>query len=304
MKALIAVLVALVLALATAVYTFHDATTLAGKELETAQADNLELNQKLATLEQEKAELASELEALRGDKETLASQLTQTSQNKDAASAELEALRGQKTDLEKRIAELAQEKAMTAAELEGRLHQLSTEKQEELAKLKATIDKKQAEKEGEIARLKTTHDQLVSGMKEEVQQGQIKITQLADQLSVSLVDQILFPSGNTDISPEGLKVLQRVGDIIKKAKGKSIRVEGHTDNQALSWYLRSKFPTNWELSTQRANNVVRFLQEKVGIEGNRLKAVGMGEYKPVADNQTPEGRSKNRRIEITLEAAR
>ncbi|MBU1655789.1 MAG: OmpA family protein [Gammaproteobacteria bacterium] len=307
MKALVAALGALALALAVAVFYYQGAASTVGDEIQSLQADNLELNQKVATLEQEKAELTGELETLATDKETLEAQLGQISQAKDATATELEALRTQQAELEQKIATLEKEKAATAAALESQViqhSQLSTEKEEELARIKVAAERKQAEKDAEIARLRTTHDQLVSGMKQEIQQGQIKITQLADQLSVSLVDQILFPSGSADISPEGLKVMQRVGDIIKKARDKTIRVEGHTDNQALGWYLRNKFPTNWELSTQRANNVVRFLQEKVGIEGSHLKAVGMAEYKPIADNKTPEGRSKNRRIEITLESIR
>ena len=64
--------------------------------------------------------------------------------------------------------------------------------------------------------------------------------------------------------------------------------------------LKEIYPTNWELSSARATNVVRFLQEKVEIDPGSLKAVGMSEYHPVASNDTPEGCSQNRRIEITL----
>jgi chemotaxis protein MotB len=64
--------------------------------------------------------------------------------------------------------------------------------------------------------------------------------------------------------------------------------------------LQAEFPTNWELSTARATNVVRFMQERVGIPPERLQAVGLAEFHPIATNDTPEGRSKNRRIEILL----
>ncbi len=156
------------------------------------------------------------------------------------------------------------------------------------------------EKEQEINRLKDTYDELVKDMQAEIAQGQIQITRMADRLSVSLVDRILFPSGEADITPAGLKVLERVGNVLKASEGKIIRVEGHTDNVAISPRLRQQFPTNWELSTARASNVVRFLQDKVGIEGKRLRAVGLAEYYPVASNATAAGRSQNRRIEIGL----
>lgn len=155
-------------------------------------------------------------------------------------------------------------------------------------------------KEEEINRLKQTYDDLVKDMEAEIKQGEIQITRLADRLSVSLVDRILFPSGEADITPAGLKVLERVGKVLKATEGKTIRVEGHTDNVAISDRLKQKFPTNWELSTARASNVVRFLQEQVGIEPQRLHAIGLSEYHPIASNTTAKGRSQNRRIEIGL----
>lgn len=170
--------------------------------------------------------------------------------------------------------------------------------------LAAALDTQRAaisrEKEQEIERLKSTYDELVSGMQAEIQQGQVQITRLADRLSVSLVDRILFPSGEAGITPEGFRVLQRVGNVLKNTEGKIIRVEGHTDSVAISEKLRDRFPTNWELSTARASNVVRFLQDSVGIEPKRLRAVGLSSYHPVASNRTVSGRSQNRRIEIGL----
>ena len=170
--------------------------------------------------------------------------------------------------------------------------------------LAATLDTQTAaasrQKEAEIARLRGTYDQLMRNMAAEIAQGQIQITRLADRLSVSMVDRILFPSGEADITPAGIRILQRVGNVLKTTEGKIIRVEGHTDNVAISERLQGTFPTNWELSTTRASNVVRFLQDTVGIEPARLQAVGLSEYHPIASNATVKGRSQNRRIEIAL----
>ena len=156
------------------------------------------------------------------------------------------------------------------------------------------------QKEAEIGQLRNTYDQLVQDMQSEIAQGQIQITRLADRLNVSMVDRILFPSGEADITPAGIRVLQRVGNVLKTTEGKVIRVEGHTDNVAISDRLKNTFPTNWELSTTRASNVVRFLQDTVGIDPARLQAVGLSEYHPIASNTTVKGRSQNRRIEIAL----
>jgi chemotaxis protein MotB len=186
------------------------------------------------------------------------------------------------TALELEIAKLKRQNALLERELKTKISEISKEKEEE------------------ISRLTNTYDELVAGLEKEIEEGQIEITQLADQLSVSMVDKILFPSGKAEITPEGLEVLKRVGNVLKNTKDKIIRVEGHTDNVAIHPNLQELFPTNWELSTTRATNVVRFLQEEIKIEGSRLQAIGMSEYHPVASNTTSTGRSQNRRIEIIL----
>jgi chemotaxis protein MotB len=188
----------------------------------------------------------------------------------------------------------------TQDELTFKVNSLEQQKVALERELEIKIGEMSKKKEEEIARLKGTYDELVADMKKEIEEGQIKITQLADRLSVSMVDKILFPSGEAKITPEGLKVLARVGKVLKNTKNKIIRVEGHTDNVAIHPKLQKKFPTNWELSTARATNVARFLQEKVGIKAVRLQAIGMSEYHPVASNETSAGRSQNRRIEIAL----
>jgi hypothetical protein len=84
------------------------------------------------------------------------------------------------------------------------------------------------------------------------------------------------------------------------AQAFSPQVEGHTDNVPVSPRLQDTFPSNWELSTARASNVVRFLQDRVGIPGERLSSCGFGQYRPLADNTTAAGRAENRRIQIVL----
>ena len=79
-----------------------------------------------------------------------------------------------------------------------------------------------------------------------------------------------------------------------------IHVIGHTDNVPIRAAARNRFPSNWELSTSRATAAVRFLTERAGVDPRRLGAVGYGEFRPIADNATPEGRARNRRIAITI----
>jgi len=164
----------------------------------------------------------------------------------------------------------------------------------------AKLTEEKQEKEKQIDTVTNTYQDLITDMKQEIEDGQIKISELAGKLKVNIVDKILFDSGEATVSAKGKKILARVGNILKQDTTKIIRVEGHTDNVKIKGRLQKMFPTNWELSTSRATNVVRFLQESSQIEGSRLEAVGYSEYKPVASNQTTKGRSQNRRIEIIL----
>jgi chemotaxis protein MotB len=195
-------------------------------------------------------------------------------------------------------------RADAIAKVADSLRTEATALQAKNTELAATLDSQvtavSQAKEAEIDQLKSTYDELQKNMQDEIAQGQIQVTRLADRLRVSMVDRILFPSGEADISPAGLKVLARVGKVLKETQGKIIRVEGHTDNVPISPALKKQFPTNWELSTTRATNVVRFLQDSVGIEPVRLVAVGLSEYHPIKSNATPQGRGLNRRIEIGL----
>ncbi len=162
------------------------------------------------------------------------------------------------------------------------------------------LEQEKIAREARLAQLKSTYDKLVDNMEEEISRGEITISELQGKLTVNMVERILFDSGKADIKKNGLAVLKRVGDVLKEASDKDIRVEGHTDNVPISSRLKDVFPSNWELSTARATNVVRFLQKDVGISGSALAACGYGEFRPVADNATAEGRAQNRRIQIVL----
>lgn len=155
------------------------------------------------------------------------------------------------------------------------------------------------EKDTEVREMSTTYQALLGKMKSEIDSGQITISELKGKLTVNMVDAILFDSGKAEVKPDGLLVLQRVIDILKEVSGKTIRIEGHTDNIQIIGVLAQKYPTNWELSAARAVNVARFLQER-GIDPMHMNAVAYGEYKPVAANTSETGRARNRRIEIIL----
>ncbi|MCK9417759.1 MAG: OmpA family protein [Nitrospirae bacterium] len=157
-----------------------------------------------------------------------------------------------------------------------------------------------AEKAEQLEKATQTYQDLQKKLEKEIREGQVKITEMKNRLTMTMVDKIIFPSGSTEISKEGKAVMDKVISILKDVKDKRIQVEGHTDNVKIVSELRKRFPTNWELSTARATEVARYLQETGGINPILLSATGYGEYQPVAPNDTDEGKSANRRIEIVL----
>jgi len=169
-----------------------------------------------------------------------------------------------------------------------------------IEELQHQVEKERIAREARLAKVKSTYDQLVNALENEIKRGELTISNLEGQLSVNLQNKILFDSGKTVIKKDGQKVLQSLGDVLNKFPDKALQIEGHTDNVQISSRLVEKFPTNWELSTARATSVVHFLQDKVGLPGDRLVASGYSEYRPVASNKDIEGKALNRRIQILL----
>lgn len=169
-----------------------------------------------------------------------------------------------------------------------------------LAAAKESLSKDVASKDEELQKLKATETQLKDKLKSELSSGDVSLTEDGGKLRVGLVDKVLFNSGEAAINKRGETVLMKVGSILAGIADRQILVSGHTDQTPIGEKRASQFPTNWELSTARATNVVRFLQEKANVPGERLVASGYGEFHPVASNKSSTGRAKNRRIEILL----
>jgi chemotaxis protein MotB len=249
----------------------------------------------LEAKEQEAAKARSELQAARAAGQALAAELEAAKTEGAGVRRDLETSRGMLQGTNKRVVELEQDIFQREGEI-SRLRGLSEDRAADIARLQKVTEAK----EQEIARLRSTYDSLVRDLKKEIEAGEIKVTQFRDLLTVNLVEKILFDSGRTEIKPRGLEILSRVGGILKGVQDKVVRIEGHTDNVAIGAALRARFATNWELSTARATVVARFLQDKVGLDPSRLSSTGYGEHRPVAPNDTDEGRAQNRRIELIL----
>lgn len=256
-------------------------------EKKVAEADGL--NQSLRALQQKYDKLTAENNDLKDQFKKLNGDFAQLSIQKDKITAD-------RDELDKVLKSKSDSLSKTINELRGKAAALEMEN----ASLKESVANLKKTKEEEVKSVSKTYENLMQEMKGEIAQGQVAITELKGKLTVDVLDKILFASGEAEVKPEGLAVLQRVIDILKNVKDKAIRIEGHTDNVKIGGALARKYATNWELSAARAINVTRYLQ-KQGIDPALLASVAYGEYKPVADNSTSEGRAKNRRIAIILQ---
>ncbi len=225
-----------------------------------------EKNEEIAAMQQEKAALEQQKVNLEKQNADLKQQASSLDQQKAALEQQKSALEQQKADAQQQVSSLEQEKASLMASSQ------QTQKQ---------------------------YEALVQDLSKEVEKGELQVKQYKNMLSVDLAEQIFFDSGRATLKKGGKDVLKKVGDALKGYENKIIRVVGHTDNVPVAKSLQATFPSNWELSVARATNVVRFLQE-VGVPPERMVPSGRSEYDPVAPNDTPEGRQKNRRIEIML----
>ncbi|WP_136515977.1 OmpA/MotB family protein [Geomonas edaphica] len=251
------------------------------------EAENLEKNLK---------DQRGQYNILMGENDQLKNEVKRLDGEVATLTGERNALTADKKGLEESLRSTADAKNQKIGELSRKLGDVEGENK----RLKDDIAGLQKQKE-EVQKTSKTYGDLLEQMKGEIAKGQVTISELKGKLTVNMVDSVLFDSGKAEVKPEGLVVLQKVVDILKNVKDKAVRIEGHTDNVQIVGQLAKRYPTNWELSAARALNVTRYLQQQ-GLDPALLAAVGYGEYKPVASNDTDEGRAKNRRIEIVLVA--
>jgi len=252
------------------------------------QAESDALNRDLAIMTAQNSDFKAQIEKLTAATEGLIA-------DRDRRIVDTERLEKERIDRDARLNRITEETSRTIEELRNRNIELDGDRQ----MLAESISLMKKTKEVEVRKVSKTYEDLLSEMKSEIAQGQIAITELKGKLTVDVVDKILFDSGQAEIRPEGLGVLKRVVEILMTVTDKVIRVEGHTDSIPIAGTLAKRYPTNWELSAARALNVTRYL-EKEGIDPALLSAVAFGEHQPIAENSTPEGRAKNRRIAIIL----
>ncbi len=216
--------------------------------------------------------------------------------------ATLDHCREERNGLEPELQDLRQrvEREIRAnAALLEELATLQAEREENLRKV-SMYQQALKEQETQISRVTDTYKNLIENLSQEIHEGKIRIDQSETRLKLNLVDKILFPSGSATLTAKGREVLDKVGFALKDINDRRIMIEGHTDDVPLSPKLEQLYGSNWGLSAIRATSVVRYLQEKGGIDPRLLGATGFSMYRPYRENDTAEGRQANRRIEIVL----
>ncbi len=223
-------------------------------------AKEKELGDKIAALDKEIAELTAKRDGLQKDV--------------DEATAMSGTMKARLEQLGQNVESLTKDKAEAAARLE------------ELRKQKAAADARLATFKGLLSKLRAMIDS-----------GQLKVIIRKGRMIIALPNDILFDSGKTSVKKEGKAALEKVAQVLATVADRDFLVAGHTDDLPIK---TAQFPSNWELSTARAVEVVRFLVTK-GMSGKVLSAAGFAEFDPVIANDTDEHRAQNRRIEIVLQ---
>jgi chemotaxis protein MotB len=217
-----------------------------------------------------------ERDNLRKENEQMKRSVESLSAERDQLLEEIEDRRVAEQKLEKQVAELGR----TRENLEKSLKNREVE-------LKA--------RSSEVKELRETYDGLVTELQSEVQAGRVEVERLREGLRVNLAQEIVFPPGSAQLGAEGRKVVRGVAERLRDAPYR-VEVQGHTDDQRTRG---GAFPTNWELAAARAAAVVRVLEDE-GIDPGRLSVVSYGEHQPIAANDSPDNRARNRRIELRL----
>ena len=147
----------------------------------------------------------------------------------------------------------------------------------------------------EDIRIKSMADSIRKALQQWIDMGLIQIHQSPVRLEIEINASVLYDSGKAVLAPAAAPILQLIADVLRNFPN-AIHIEGFTDNRPIS---NETYPSNWELSTARAAAVVRMFK-KQGIQPERMAAIGYGEYRPVADNSTAQGRNRNRRVVVVV----
>lgn len=257
------------------------------KAKNTLELDKANLQKEYDQLKAERDKLQTDYAAVNNNLKTLQSSYNALEKNSD------EALQSNMNKNRELLAKLeAKEKALAAEQ--DRLNKLKADF-EERSKRVAELETMMSSKESAMKKLKETLSKALNGF-----EGKgLTVQQKDGKVYVSMENKLLFNSGSYAVSPEGKKAVVEVGKVLAVNPEISVLIEGHTDNDKFTGTVGG-VENNWDLSTKRATAIVNIFSENKSINKQNLTAAGRGEFAPLMTNETPEGKAKNRRIEIIL----
>lgn len=280
-------------------------------DLENKYADlkkeNLQLSDDNATLTESLNKAQNDLAKLQKDYEDAVAQRDRLQSDYDATKTSLENLKASYDALEKNsstaIAENSKKNRELLAQLEAKEQALAAENARLEALKKELEDRSQ--RVAELERVIASKDAAMTNLKNAISKALtnfegkgLTVEQRNGKVYVSMENKLLFESGSWAVGTNGKEAVKQLGNVLAENPDIAILIEGHTDN--VPYTGSGQLSGNWDLSTKRATAIVNILRENPAINPENLTAAGRGEYAPIASNDTPEGRAKNRRIEVIL----
>jgi chemotaxis protein MotB len=230
-----------------------------------------------------------------GTFEAKEAELAQALKEKDSLKQDNAKLQAQVDDLNKQVSDLKKQILLAKAYGKGKADEAGA-MAADLENLQKKLDELERQKKSAEERAAMFRS-LVEKLRSMVDAGRIKVTVRNGRMLLVLPNDILFDSGKIELKPEGKEALAQVAKVLAGIPDRHFLVAGHTDNLAIK---TKRFQSNWELSTQRAVEVVKLLIDS-GMKPSQVGAAGYAEYDPAASNATAEGQAQNRRIEIVVE---
>ncbi len=281
------------------------------KELEAKYANLKQENRKLANENDDllylKNTAENELKQLQASYKEAVAQRDKLQGDYDAAKANVDALKASYDALEKNssaaITANSQKNRELLAELESKEQALAAENLR-LDKLKQELADR-SNRVAELEKVIADKDAAMTALKDAISRALtdfegkgLTVEQRDGKVYVSMENKLLFSSGSWAVGTEGRRAVQQLGSVLATNPDIAVLIEGHTDN--VPYQPNGQITNNWDLSTKRATAIVAILRENASINAENLTAAGRGEFAPVATNDTPEGKAKNRRIEVIL----
>jgi len=272
------------------------------KENRSLADENEDLHKANAEFNEENKALKDELDKLKAEKDKLTADCTATANNlktlQDSYAAleknSNEALQSNMGKNRELLAELETKEKALAAE-QDRLNKMKNQLEASSKRL-SELESMIAAKDASMKKLKETLSKALNAF-----EGKgLTVEQKNGKVYVSMENKLLFQTGSWAVGTEGRKAVVEVGKVLAQNPDITVLIEGHTDNDKIFGTIGGGVENNWDLSTKRATAIVNILAENAGIQKKNLTAAGRGEFAPIMSNDTPEGKAKNRRIEIIL----